>query len=383
MHRALAFATLGLALVCGCSSGSARTPSKPSPSVASSAPTPRRAPTGARLDYLKMLTAKVGWGFEYGAATIVRTDDGGRSWQSFSPISGGSVRQVYAHRENLAWALAVDAAGVQRVARTSDAGATWQTSGPVPVDGSVAQMDFADADHGWLLVLKAVHGNQRTAVPSFLTTSDGGANWRPAGSASAGCSVYSIAFLNATTGWLVGGFCGEKPYLLVSHDGGESWSAQSFPAPVKSASRSALPMSLIDAPAFWTFREGAFVYREGVTTGANALQYSTLYRTHDGGATWSAIGLPATPLTYDFRHGPALWFVGSGPSGDTEHLSFYGSTDGGDHWKKVADSIPRFGVVQFPDASVGIASVAGPPPQLLMESTDGGQTWHDIGARLP
>ena len=119
----------------------------------------------------------------------------------------------------------------------------------------------------------------------------------------------------------------------------------------------------------------------------------TLYRTTDGGRTWSAFAVP-THVFAALGTGDVLLFLtpDRGWLTDTEGTApeeaLYATTDGGEHWRLVArtDSnshgpglLPDFGHVQFePGGTVGWLG-GGVCSQALYRTIDGGLTWQRAG----
>ncbi len=128
-----------------------------------------------------------------------------------------------------------------------------------------------------------------------------------------------------------------------------------------------------------------------------------VYKSTDGGQSWSHIGLEAT------RHVGAMWvhpddpdviYVGAqgNPWGPNEERGMYRSTDGGATWEKILYVNDDSGIV---DLSVSAANPrvmmatswdfrrrpwvvkSGGPGSKLWKTTDGGDTWREITAGLP
>ena len=74
-----------------------------------------------------------------------KSSDGGRTWTTTRlPGRGASVGRIVALSETVAWRTGANAG----LLVTRDGGATWEA---VPGFGKVAQVTFADAEHGWAL----------------------------------------------------------------------------------------------------------------------------------------------------------------------------------------------------------------------------------------
>jgi photosystem II stability/assembly factor-like uncharacterized protein len=112
-------------------------------------------------------------------------------------------------------------------AETRDGGTTWSTPRLAPaIDGSSGFPVLAVAGSGTLLVLD---GDQRTIASS----GDGGRTWatRRTGLAGRGYeALYGMSFADATSGWLLSAFlsgcgagCDSQGAVLATRSGGRSW----------------------------------------------------------------------------------------------------------------------------------------------------------------
>ena len=176
-----------------------------------STPTP---PPHQALGAIQMMDTTTGWA---GAADhhILRTTDGGTSWQDVTPAYAHSAQAVGDVEEflsaSLAWVAIAPANGTPptQVYRTTDGGQTWQMS-TVPTTSQLGQLTFLDPQHGWLLA-----GIQAAAGPKAVDvfrTSDGGKTWTNVSTASP--TYWSpgalppgaewLTFLDASTGWATG-----------------------------------------------------------------------------------------------------------------------------------------------------------------------------------
>jgi photosystem II stability/assembly factor-like uncharacterized protein len=112
-------------------------------------------------------------------------------------------------------------------------------------------------------LLPTMAGSEGSAT-LFLKTQDSGATWTP-GAPVAGSGHYSIASLNDVFVW----FGGE---LSVSHDSGQTWTNLT---PIPDLSANLTQFQFVDAQTGWA-----------ITSDANGR--TSLYKTTDGGQTWSA-----------------------------------------------------------------------------------------------
>lgn len=275
---------------------------------------------------------------------------------------------------------------------TADGGGTWREATPPGLASTSADPYFIDAGHGWLL------GRDQSMGLLLWRTSNQGKTWQSirlrsaaeagndlAGSVGMNFISPSVGFLamsrehgaiSATTGGLdiyrtddggatiarVGGltiapeqetisltFCNENDGLLMSngrfggsvyatHDGGVTWTA--------------LPLPTTDFPADeWrlTYR-AEHAYRSDVWISALAVNVDSfaaepiLLTSHDAGRTWQQINYPHQ--ADGFMPDPAGQFSVFGPNGvsvletDGQRYAIKTSTDGGRTWTTATPSIP-------------------------------------------
>ncbi len=157
-------------------------PSVAAPSTVASATSAQRppswqlTPTGvtARLRGLAAVSRRVAWVAGTGG-TVLRTVDGGRSWQRVDPPGTQELqfRDIEAFDRDHAVALSIGEGEQSRVYATDDGGATWtETFRNDDPRAFYDCMTFLDRRHG-LALSDPVDGRFR-----ILATDDGGRTWR-------------------------------------------------------------------------------------------------------------------------------------------------------------------------------------------------------------
>ena len=275
------------------------------------------------------LDADTAWFTPYGYAdgVVLHTQDGGLTW-SETPLPFDNARFFFLDPSS-GYAL-VDlgaGAGSQYVAlyRTLDGGTNWtevfshepgETSS-LPGSGTKNGITFRDIDHGW------IGGTiPMTDTFHFYATTDGGVTWAkatdislPLGITDAWLDVWQPAFVSPTVAYLpVRSLDSSGNQLLIyrSDDDGETWAYQN-------AVEDGRDLDVISADEAWVAANFA------------------LYRTLDGGATWTvvpAVGIPAGTFFMDVEFVDDMngWVVTT-PDGDTwEPLEVYRTVDGGASW---------------------------------------------------
>ena len=371
---------------------------------------------------LHMISATIGWAVSQdftGTDTnsILKTTDGGRHWRvMLKCIPKQSIRQGFTgpcltnfHSGSVATVIQPESdsktqASRIRIFHTSDGGQTWQSS---LLNASHLETPalFVDGLHGWAFATDHFPGPDPGSAYiggqiALYRTSDGGKTWQRIGSgpstsqlASTSDDAYGIppfaasarmSFVTPSTGWIIGtashADLSDYSWLYLTHDGGNSWHqvALSFPA-------TALALW---TPTFFTEQEGLFP----VLTSGPAPQYAhttMLYTTQDGGQTWTStdVSFDVTNAVFiDMNHAVAADSNGSN--------ALYATSDGWKHWTKtsVHTSFKIVDGFDFVSPTLGWAfadnlNLSLPEPGggirkgdviALIQTTDGGRTWHEI-----
>ena len=254
--------------------------------------------------------------------------------------------------------------------RTTDGGRHW-TKVELPGGTPTGGLAFVSDQQGFATGM--VSANRRSVhcpLDQIWTTSDGGSRWQ---SVAGTCSAYqltSLAFPSASTGFAAGGQYlkysgyGEELVMLKTTDGGRRWGRAyyaSVPGPA------ALDINPFGEVAFFNPSDG-LALDGGQTMGGNAPVGGHLWRTTDGGRSWSELGVKGLRLVLDGRGG--AWVVGGqfGDGGDV----LWRSVDRGRTWAPLGNP-----------GRVTVNAVAGYGDQMWVSteaggflSDDGGRSWH-------
>lgn len=201
-------------------------------------PTVQEQETGAAmvLQAVSAVSEEVVWASGHGG-TMLRTDDGGASWQHVPTPGGDSLqfRDVHAFSWESAAAMTSGSGPSSRIYATDDGGASWQRQFLMEEpDGFLDCLDFWDASRGF------VYGDSFDGAPYILVTDDGGRRWSrvppdnlPAAAGSEGGFAASGTCAVAGPsgrGW-IGTGAGDAARLLVTRDYGFTWAAATLPLP--------------------------------------------------------------------------------------------------------------------------------------------------------
>jgi photosystem II stability/assembly factor-like uncharacterized protein len=320
---------------------------------------------------VEMLDSQTGWaaweGPDFGlSGFLLRTTDGGQTWQEVTPPSGYPIQSRFFALDALhAWAIPAMTPSGQEVEagfiwRTTDGGQTWQVSLPLSpeLQGEPALLEsflpqaifFLDEMHGWIVISVGHYMNQDVNV--IFGTQDGGLTWNNLadkfsmgqgegqdGGAGMPCQVTGITFVDLQHGFLAGNCLAvgvdENWNILVTDDGGDTWQEQALPEP------SGVPQALQQA--------------------ANTQN-----------RICAASGVDNTPAGILVLHS-CLLTEGSGMQRNYFFLSL--SSDHGQTWKGWAGE-----VASFVDASTGysLGDLQQDGTRLLSVTSDGGATWQEL-----
>lgn len=347
-------------------------PTRVSPSTPTPAP-----PAGISqpLSALWMSNATTGW-----ASTtthrILRTSDGGNHWQDVTPAyPAGTLTEIPPAFASLNGSVAwVAVSGKQQpnytipsvVFRTSNGGHTWQETTLPSGSLGVSQVQFVNAQDGWVLADFGGGAAGSQGVNLFRST-DGGHTWRLVASAPGSIPFNGIksgmSWASATTGFLTGTIATNTVYLYRTQDAGVSWQMQAL--------SSSFPIQATEPPVFFSATEGLLP----VTVYALKGSVISLYVTHDGGISWSYTTMIPFGSAWDFLTLQQGWAVGA--SGTT----LLETSTGGQLWNIITPSanFRHISQLDFVSAQQGWAiSTATPAVPVLLKTMDGGRTWVQV-----
>jgi len=276
-----------------------------------------------RLRGVSAVSEQVAWA-SGAESTVLRTVDGGKSWQKLTVTSDAlDFRDVAAVNAQTAYVLAIGNGPASRIYKTTDAGKTWtlQFRNEDP-KAFLDAMSFWDANNG------IVFGDSVNGQFYIMTTNDGGRVWSrlpttnlpPALENEGGFAASGtiVAVFGKTHAW-IGTGAAAKARVLRTADRGRTWQVADTPL-------AAGPSSGIFSIAFRDATHGVIAggdYRKEQEAVDN------LAVTNDGGVTWKLVkGLSGYRSVAAYVPGTKT-LIAIGPSGGDY------STDDGQTWKPI------------------------------------------------
>ncbi len=347
--------------------------------------------TSEPLNFVRMIDATQGWGIAN--RSILRTENGGTSWSNVTPaevetvastipaegLSSFELKGAFLDAQT-AW---IAAPGLDNITlfHTADGGRTWQTSDLVvstvgqvyPIE--ITSFTFLNAQTGWLLRSTGMAAGQ--GFVELYQTQTGGASWRlvaeaspnasggQTGSITTGGQKTGASFRDTANGWLTGYSAANAIYVYRTRDGGTTWSFQPLSVPGGYTAEGGSAQSY--PPAFFDDKKGLMpIYLGKTRPGITLFFYMTT-----GGDSWS----PTTPIsssTNDF-----VWNWADSSHGFVAEEGtgiLYSTSDGGKSWSKITVSGLKFSQLDFISPVIGWGISDG----SLVQTLDGGKDWHTI-----
>ena len=375
-----------------------------------------QAGSPAKLLSIQMIDAKTGWGIQEGSyellrpdsrlhlfytwrpeGYILRTSDGGKSWQNVTPPTGAySPGGLFALDVNSAWASDNLPGSITplatRVWRTTDGGQTWQASQPFWVaDWSEfylpTRMQFIDRNVGWLLAATEVGMDGYILREVLFRTIDGGNTWERINSFLEDlcvCGNGGLAFRDATTGWYgfscVGGGKLIMPFNTLfaegglqvrqTVDGGETFSAYTIIPMPPDLQRLAAANPEMDCGEnrMIAFTPEVMGIEWECIDYADRTRYRYFSLSTSAGHTWNTWEPAGNEYFLNAAHGWRLLSPGQ----------FQQTTDGGLNWVTLKTVSWQNAQFDFTSEQEGWALVSNDNITALVHTTDGGKTWEEI-----
>lgn len=336
-------------------------------------PERHRLPPNISFQLLHMVDETNGWGVS--PQGVFRTDSGATQWVNVTPFGVSDINNdswFFASPLD-GWLLVPQGAG-GILYETHDGGETWKST-EVPFHrASFFFVRRGNAYAGWALELGSFGGNQ----PARLYSLDASGRWALThdgeiggisgpGLLPYGGMKYGPVFLtNAKTGWITVDYRDGKYGLYRTDDGGHTWSLQDLPLPSGASGAAEL---MIEPPFLF---EGAGLPRIvlAVQSWRKGGGYSWAFLvSEDAGNSWRQV--PGALETDGAS--PQAGFIDPLHGWVASSKALCVTDDGAENWSKRAVP-PGTQQVQFVSPDVGWALTSG-KEEAVFRTSDGGLTW--------
>lgn len=278
-----------------------------------------------------------------------------------TPVVLPSFAKLSAPSSNVAWILVAGS----RLFRSTDRGSSWDEHS-LPSSVRSAALSFVSEREGWLASVDPAGAPCRSEPSTIWHTTDAAATWQQVsvtGITSAACNG-SLSFTDAQHGFVAALDQRSGPVIYRTSDGAKNWTMSGpLPDPPGLPMQGGRPdIQLGRVRAF-----GATLLVPATIAGQAGLA-SYVYRSQDGGATWTVAA--SIPSAGTLAIVTASRWLRLGPAGTA-----FESTDAGGTWQAFASdysqAAPIAPEIVFGDANTGYATVRGG----LQRSVDGGAHW--------
>ena len=283
------------------------------------------SPVSSNLTSLSFINDTTGWASGE-SGIIVKTSDGGRSWQIQNSNVSSFITDIHFIDENYGWAVTVSEIFPFNniILKTTNGGVDWITENFPDSSALMRTIFFFDSLHGFI-------GGSYIAE-----TIDGGSTWTQAtidSSLLSNYPVYNFIFYNKQLGYACGGALDIAGVIWRTTNSGKRWSAQGVSA---DQVYDIFIFDSLNAISLSGDPEGFFGIAKLKTT--------------DGGLIWINEALPIFGLSFaiDFRTVNEGWSASG--------FQLLSSSDFGETWtgKTIPDSAIIYDL-QFVDSLTGFA----------------------------
>jgi photosystem II stability/assembly factor-like uncharacterized protein len=373
------------------------------------------AGSSVKLSSIHMMNSQIGWGIHEVPGIglprtdpviwrregyIVRTTDGGNTWQNVTPPTGAySPQGFFALDVNTAWASSnvpcCNPHNTTRLWRTKDGGKTWSASQPFATRMESIergefylplQIQFIDSNTGWLL-FSSDSGMWSILGGILMHTTDGGITWTKLTRDQTGklinCWNGGLVFINSTTGWY-GTSCVGSPRvfqfnsmfgeggwkIMKTTDGGSSFTASTLiptPPDLQELAKTNPDMDCGERRVV-AFTPNVLGVEWECRNYVTYEKYSYFSLSTDPGNIWNTWTSSGNEYFIDATHGLRLLIP----------RKLQQTTDSGINWTTIKSVAWQSAQFNFINEQEGWAIVTIGDAHALVHTTDGGNTWLEI-----
>jgi len=357
---------------------------------------------GQRVDItsIQMIDVQNGWRFD-SDYHILRTLDGGITWQAVTPPTGYYTRPgFFALDADTAWATfslwLYSNPKTAYVWRTDDGGGTWKPSQKFRLDTDVDgndnpseyyqpyMMQFIDPQSGWLLV--DVYSGMHSTRPLLFHTTDGGENWITVNDHYHdlnGALGIGFSFLDNQTGWYgqnsipikmginrIDNIVSDGGWKLIkTNDGGRSFTDFTLLPLPSELQQPELAGKEADCGETRILTIAPKVIGVEWDCEINPLaRYRFFAISADGGESWTSWLASGNEFFLDGKNGWRLLVPGQ----------LQRTSDGGLNWITIKSVTWENAQFDFISEQEGWAIVSNGETTALLHTPDGGATWTEI-----
>jgi photosystem II stability/assembly factor-like uncharacterized protein len=296
-----------------------------------------------------------------------------QGWEWRNPLpQGDNIRQFQFADQNHGWIVVQSS----NILRTTNGGTTWKLH---RLSFSPRRISFINANEGWAIGSKHPYDLKC----GIYHTTNGGVTWEQQLGDTTELSG-DIKFTDRRNGWAIGQHAG----IWHTNDGGKTWAQQAGRNFVRPAGGD-YALSFRDSLRGWaggwmfyaskTFDGGKTWIRDSTLQGytqflfvdstfgwaSNSAKGKNVLRTTDGGLTWSVTGTSIKGLAYPISADTCFVF----------NSGVFKTTNGGLSWARISTQSLSFGFVVDSLRMWGAKQQVGGSTNVFYESTDGGVTW--------
>lgn len=241
----------------------------------------------------------------------------------------------------------------------------------------LSNLSAIDANTAWVAAFRrgpAPYSPSNQGGGAIYRTTNGGLNWTnmtPPGMFTNTASSFAnfVAFLTPSIGIANGDPVNGEYELWRTVDGGLSWSP--IPAASIPNPSGANEFAIVDLYA-----------KQGNTNLWFGTNQGRMYRTNDAGLTWNvSVVAPATTTIVEIAFATPLNGVVYAFDA-SQNFVMYNTTDGGANWNQITPVSPNVGrndIVEIPGTGYYASAGAGNGNTIISYSSDNGVTWNDWG----
>ncbi|MDP9245694.1 MAG: hypothetical protein M3O64_03495 [Chloroflexota bacterium] len=256
-----------------------------------------------------------------------------------------------------------------RLFRSTDRGDTW-TERPLPAPAPDPDIAFVSDTEGWAVLRGAAAAQCGQQSLALSHTADAGTTWQaqvPTGIAPAQCKE-ALSFPDAQHGFLSAWDPNSAPVIYRTTDGGRTWSA-SRPLPDPPGFTTTAAGFALRAGPVKAFAQALLVEAVGQTTSG---QRRYVFISGDAGATWMHVADAPDPDSSVVFVTGSRWFQRLAGAVSKE------TSDSGATWHALTtdyqQAAPVAPTIVFGDAQTGYATVRG----AIQRTIDGGAHWTQL-----